>query len=250
VIPRPGDDMGCCGVCPGERTAMLKGFLCSIAIALSPLIAAAGGDEIIVETSHATIEPQEGQRLRVVFAAEDRPAMIFKPVAGAWNWSQTSRLVIPIENPGDEALTLLLRVEDHTSRSLTGKVAIAPRTAGHLAISIGAPSPRSMGMIAGPSRHLRASIQVHCRSRRPTAQSMPRRLRWSALGFRVHRAGAHWFQYIDEPLTGRTLDGENAHIGFVTVADLPYVELVAAARGANLWVLRKLHRIASRGASE
>jgi len=42
--------------------------------------------------------------------------------------------------------------------------------------------------------------------------------------------GAHWFQYIDEPLTGRTLDGENAHVGFVTVADLPYVDLVAAAR--------------------
>ena len=37
--------------------------------------------------------------------------------------------------------------------------------------------------------------------------------------------GAHWFQYIDEPLTGRTLDGENAHIGFVTVAD-------CAVRGA------------------
>jgi hypothetical protein len=42
--------------------------------------------------------------------------------------------------------------------------------------------------------------------------------------------GAHWFQYIDEPLTGRTLDGENAHVGFVTVADLPYTELVATAR--------------------
>jgi hypothetical protein len=34
--------------------------------------------------------------------------------------------------------------------------------------------------------------------------------------------GAHWFQYIDKPLTGRALDGENAHVGFVTVADLPY----------------------------
>ena len=46
--------------------------------------------------------------------------------------------------------------------------------------------------------------------------------------------GAHWFQYLDEPLTGRTLDGENAHIGFVTVADAPYQSLVAAARTANL----------------
>jgi hypothetical protein len=52
--------------------------------------------------------------------------------------------------------------------------------------------------------------------------------------------GAHWFQYLDEPLTGRTLDGENAHIGFVTVADLPYTELVAAARDANQAVLRGL----------
>jgi len=144
------DDMGDCGAYPRER-AMLNGFLCSIAIALSLLIAAAGGDEIIVETSNATIESRQGQRLRVVFAAEERPAVIFKPVAGAWDWSQTSRLVIPIENQGDEALTMSLHVEDHTSRSLTGKVAIAPRSAGSLAISVGAPPPRSMGMIAGPS---------------------------------------------------------------------------------------------------
>ena len=57
--------------------------------------------------------------------------------------------------------------------------------------------------------------------------------------------GAHWFQYLDEPLTGRTLDGENAHIGFVTVADLPYQGLVDAARTANLAILRDLQRIGS-----
>jgi hypothetical protein len=54
--------------------------------------------------------------------------------------------------------------------------------------------------------------------------------------------GAHWFQYVDEPLTGRTLDGENGHVGFVTVADLPYKGLVAAAREANQAVLRALER--------
>jgi len=43
--------------------------------------------------------------------------------------------------------------------------------------------------------------------------------------------GAHWFQYMDEPLTGRTLDGENYNIGFVTVTDTPYPEMVQAARG-------------------
>jgi hypothetical protein len=57
--------------------------------------------------------------------------------------------------------------------------------------------------------------------------------------------GAHWFQYLDEPLTGRTLDGENAHIGFVTVADLPYTELSDAARTANLAILHDLQRVGS-----
>jgi len=60
--------------------------------------------------------------------------------------------------------------------------------------------------------------------------------------------GAHWFQYLDEPLTGRTLDGENAHVGFVTVADLPYAEFVSAAREPNLSVLRELERGARRDA--
>ena len=52
--------------------------------------------------------------------------------------------------------------------------------------------------------------------------------------------GANWFKYVDEPLTGRPLDGENAHIGFVSVADLPYDDLVTAARDANVAVLREL----------
>ena len=41
--------------------------------------------------------------------------------------------------------------------------------------------------------------------------------------------GAHWFQWQDQPLTGRA-DGENYQIGFLTVADAPYGELVNAAR--------------------
>ena len=52
--------------------------------------------------------------------------------------------------------------------------------------------------------------------------------------------GAHWFMYTDEPLTGRTLDGENGHVGFVSVADVPYRDLAAAARAANLSLLRWL----------
>lgn len=41
--------------------------------------------------------------------------------------------------------------------------------------------------------------------------------------------GCHWFQYMDQPLTGRTLDGENYAIGLINTADLPYTEFVEAA---------------------
>lgn len=49
--------------------------------------------------------------------------------------------------------------------------------------------------------------------------------------------GCHWFQYVDEPLTGR-FDGENYNIGLVTVTDTPYPELRDAARAVNLQVYR------------
>lgn len=42
--------------------------------------------------------------------------------------------------------------------------------------------------------------------------------------------GAHWFQYQDEPTTGRVYDEENYQIGFVDIADTPYAETVAASR--------------------
>ncbi|MEZ9310983.1 beta-galactosidase [Vibrio sp. 10N.286.49.F3] len=42
--------------------------------------------------------------------------------------------------------------------------------------------------------------------------------------------GAHWFQYLDSPVTGRAWDGENYNNGFVTITDTPYQELVDAAK--------------------
>jgi len=41
--------------------------------------------------------------------------------------------------------------------------------------------------------------------------------------------GAHWFEWLDEPNTGRN-DGENYNIGFVDVTDRPYAELIEAAK--------------------
>ncbi|MBC7004364.1 beta-galactosidase [Photobacterium sp. BZF1] len=51
--------------------------------------------------------------------------------------------------------------------------------------------------------------------------------------------GAHWFQYLDSPASGRAWDGENYNIGFVTVADEPYVELIEAAKQFNAELYHK-----------
>ncbi len=45
--------------------------------------------------------------------------------------------------------------------------------------------------------------------------------------------GTHWFQYKDQPTTGRG-DGENYQIGFVDICDVPHPEIVQAAREVAL----------------
>jgi hypothetical protein len=52
--------------------------------------------------------------------------------------------------------------------------------------------------------------------------------------------GAHWFEWVDEPSTGR-FDGENYNIGLVDVTDRPYPDLVSALQETHARVLR-LHR--------
>ncbi|WAJ72248.1 agarase [Catenovulum adriaticum] len=54
-----------------------------------------------------------------------------------------------------------------------------------------------------------------------------------------YMVGAHWFQYVDEPISGRAFDGENANIGFVTVTDRPYPELVSAVKEVTSTMYQK-----------
>jgi hypothetical protein len=51
--------------------------------------------------------------------------------------------------------------------------------------------------------------------------------------------GCHWFEFVDEPTTGRAGDGENYNIGFVSTTDTPYPEIIAAARAvhANVYAI-------------
>ncbi|MEW9622632.1 beta-galactosidase [Rhodanobacter geophilus] len=45
--------------------------------------------------------------------------------------------------------------------------------------------------------------------------------------------GTHWFEYVDEPVSGRLLDGENSHFGLVGITDIPFRGFVEAVRKAN-----------------
>lgn len=45
-----------------------------------------------------------------------------------------------------------------------------------------------------------------------------------------HIVGTHWFQMVDDLPTGRPSDGERLNCGFINVLDLPYRDLVEAAR--------------------
>jgi len=50
--------------------------------------------------------------------------------------------------------------------------------------------------------------------------------------------GTHWFEYVDQPVTGRLLDGENSHIGLVGVTDVPFAGFVDAVRKVNVGLRR------------
>lgn len=50
--------------------------------------------------------------------------------------------------------------------------------------------------------------------------------------------GCHWFQWQDEPTTGRVYDEENYQIGLVDICDTPYPETVAAVRDVGSGMYR------------
>ena len=60
--------------------------------------------------------------------------------------------------------------------------------------------------------------------------------------------GAHWFQYLDQPASGRLLDGENGHLGLVAITDVPwsgFVEAVSKSHARAMTVLREQVKVAA-----
>ncbi|KAF0863280.1 beta-galactosidase [Pseudomonas sp. LD120] len=62
--------------------------------------------------------------------------------------------------------------------------------------------------------------------------------------------GVHWFQYLDQPVTGRLLDGENGHFGLVGITDVPFHGFVDSVRKSNLRAMDQLGRQAQKARAE
>ncbi|VVN24366.1 hypothetical protein PS662_04536 [Pseudomonas fluorescens] len=62
--------------------------------------------------------------------------------------------------------------------------------------------------------------------------------------------GVHWFQYLDQPVTGRLLDGENGHFGLVGITDLPFQGFVDSVRKSNLATVDQLSKEAEKAKAE
>ncbi|UQS91818.1 beta-galactosidase [Pseudomonas chlororaphis subsp. piscium] len=62
--------------------------------------------------------------------------------------------------------------------------------------------------------------------------------------------GVHWFQYLDQPVTGRLLDGENGHFGLVGITDVPFQGFVDSVRKSNLQALEQLGKEAAKAKAE
>ena len=142
------------------------------------LVSASERDGLVVETSNTVIASRDGERLRVVFAAEEGPALLFRPREGAWDWRHTSKLVIPVDNPGGEPVTLLLRIEDEPHGSLSGKIAIAPgvrllplpgHTPGHMGVAF--TSGQEMAIYVGDLVH--HPLQIEHPDWSPIFDSLP-----------------------------------------------------------------------------
>ena len=58
--------------------------------------------------------------------------------------------------------------------------------------------------------------------------------------------GVHWFQYLDQPVTGRLLDGENGHFGLVGITDVPFQGFVDSVRKSNLQAVDQLSKEAAK----
>lgn len=58
--------------------------------------------------------------------------------------------------------------------------------------------------------------------------------------------GVHWFQYLDQPVTGRLLDGENGHFGLVGITDLPFQGFVETVRKSNIAAVEELAKEAEK----
>jgi len=98
-----------------------------------------------------------------------------------------------------------------------------------------------------PDRGVFGSGLVAVKNQQERAEAIQRYLRGAIEHPNI--VGAHWFQYVDEPTSGRPLDSENHQIGLVDICDTPYHETIEAFQeiGSILYSLREKDAVSMAG---
>ncbi len=72
---------------------------------------------------------------------------------------------------------------------------------------------------------------IHCENQKERAKQYEKYV--ESVATNPLFVGCHWFQWCDQPITGRFFDGENYNIGLVDVTNKPYKELTDTATKIN-----------------
>jgi len=168
------------------------------------------------------LESAAGYALRVETGHEQPwPGITLPATSGHWDLSSDAAVWVRLQNTGTNAVTVYCRVDnpgaDGSKHCVTGSVELAPGQTNTLKVPLPHAADDTLaGRLFGMRGYVLGAL---------------RHPQW---------VGTHWFQWQDEPTTGRVYDEENYQIGFVDIADTPYRETIAASRaiGQMLYPVR------------
>ena len=185
--------------------------------------------------------------VRVTFQPAEWPNVnLAAPRGQAWDWNSHGFLLLAVRNPEQHEIEFGIRIDDDVAADgnthcRTALTRLNPGESTIVSMALRTVDPMVHGMRGLPaypdSRSLNASGQgpfnlgyvvalqifLHrpsspCSLEIQSAQLAPSSSLDGIVDALGQLVGCHWFQYVDEPLTGRAYDGENYNIGFVTIS--------------------------------
>ena len=184
--------------------------------------------------------------LKVDFIRLGTASIEFLFETSPWDWSAFGAIAVDVSNPADQEVRVGIELYDVPTRDLAkyvgGSGNVAPHDTVIFNIYRSHVDPRDWGFAPSLNKpciigefHFGAVDRGMFHSGLVTTPNQQARAAMykqylESVEDNPSFVGCHWFQYCDEPLTGRSFDGENYNIGLVSVADTHYPEMVEAAQ--------------------